>query len=180
MWPPTLGDVRAWSPQRHLWVGDGRQRHQDQKEGISRQPRRYWQKRVAKAFQVGAGLWSVGWRPGAGPGSLASASDRRAPSAGDGGGAVLPAPVRHQAADQQGLHRRHHRQGPLHAQRGVAAAGEHRGQAPGEPGGRAGRGPAPPESPGSTAARPPPPPAGCLPSRARWLPADPPPLSCRI
>lgn len=23
MWPPTLGDVRAWSPQRHLWVGDG-------------------------------------------------------------------------------------------------------------------------------------------------------------
>lgn len=64
----------------------------------------------------GGGLWG----PQAGPGPLTAPA-----RPGDGRGAVLPAPVRHQAADQQGLHRRHHRQGPLHAQRGVAAAGEH-------------------------------------------------------
>lgn len=52
-------------------------------------------------------------------------------SSGNSGWAFLPAAVCNQAADQQGLHRRHHREGTLHSQWGVAAPGERWGQATG-------------------------------------------------
>lgn len=51
--------------------------------------------------------------------------------AGNSGRAFLPAALCHQAADQQGLHRRHHGESSLHPQRGVAAARERGGQAAG-------------------------------------------------
>lgn len=54
------------------------------------------------------------------------------PPSGDGRWAVLPAAVRHQTADQQGLDWRHHGEGALHAQRGVAPPWKHRSQTAGE------------------------------------------------
>lgn len=52
-------------------------------------------------------------------------------SPGNSGWAFLPAAVCNQATDQQGLHRRHHRESPLHPQWGVAAPRECGGQATG-------------------------------------------------
>lgn len=52
-------------------------------------------------------------------------------SSGNSGWAFLPAALCNQAADQQRLHRRHHREGPLHSQWGVAAPREYWGQATG-------------------------------------------------
>lgn len=52
-------------------------------------------------------------------------------SLGNSGWAFFPAAVCNQAADQQGLNRRHHRKSPLHPQWGVAATWEYWGQATG-------------------------------------------------